>query len=165
MGVGSPGDAVVSLAFEAVGSVWRRGPTLEGHALCHEHAHQNFGFPTEPSGLPTYPLCDKEDEMGNHKLDNNTEEIDEQDDEERLERVAAIDVAKATGTVCVRLPHRSVPGRRTSRVFEVSATTNAIMALADELFETGIERVVIESTSDYWRGFFYLLEARGLCVW
>jgi transposase len=25
--------------------------------------------------------------------------------------------------------------------------------------------VVVESTSDYWRGFVYLLEARGLCVW
>ena len=29
----------------------------------------------------------------------------------------------------------------------------------------GIERVVVESTSDYWRPFFYLLEARGLTVW
>ena len=28
-----------------------------------------------------------------------------------------------------------------------------------------IERVVLESTSDYWRGFFYLFEARGLVVW
>src|SRR5664280_377670 len=25
--------------------------------------------------------------------------------------------------------------------------------------------VVVESTSDYWRPFFYLLEARGLVVW
>ena len=124
---------------------------MEGHALCHEHAHQNFGFPTEPPGLPTYPLCDKEDEMGNNELDKQTEEIDEQEDEERLERVAAIDVAKATGMVCVRLPHHSVPGRRVSRVFEVSATTNAIVALSDELFDMGIERVVLEATSDYWR--------------
>ncbi len=45
-------------------------------------------------------------------MGNNVDEIDEQDDEERLERVAAIDVAKATGKVCVRLAHRSVPGRR-----------------------------------------------------
>src|SRR4029453_19436203 len=29
----------------------------------------------------------------------------------------------------------------------------------------GIERVVVESTSDYWRPFVYLLEARGLGVW
>jgi transposase len=50
-------------------------------------------------------------------------------------------------------------------VWEVAATTNAIIALADQLTGQGIERVVVESTSDYWRGFVYLLEARGLCVW
>jgi transposase len=38
-------------------------------------------------------------------------------------------------------------------------------ALADDLAELEIERVVLEATSDYWRPFFYLLEARGLCVW
>lgn len=31
--------------------------------------------------------------------------------------------------------------------------------MGDELAEMGIERVVVESTSDYWRPFFYLLEA------
>ena len=31
--------------------------------------------------------------------------------------------------------------------------------------DQGIERVVVESTSDYWRPFVYLLEARGLRVW
>ena len=82
-----------------------------------------------------------------------------------LERVAAIDVAKASGKVCTRVPHPSVPSGAITRVWDVAATTNAIMALADELAELGIERVVVESTSDYWRPFFYLLEARGLCVW
>ena len=47
----------------------------------------------------------------------------------------------------------------------MATTTNAIVALADELADLGIERVVLEATSDYWRPFFYLLEARGLCVW
>ena len=39
------------------------------------------------------------------------------------------------------------------------------MDLADELTHQRIERVVVESTSDYWRPFVYLLEARGLVVW
>jgi transposase len=90
------------------------------------------------------------------------EDIDADGDEEMVERVGAIDVAKASGKVCVRLPGRQ---RRITRVFDVAGTTNAIIALADELTELGIERVVVESTSDYWRPFFYLLEARGLLVW
>jgi transposase len=95
-------------------------------------------------------------------MDHDVEEIDAGDDEDVLERVGAIDVAKASGKVCVRLPGKQ---RRITRVFDVAATTNAIMALADELAEMGIERIVVESTSDYWRPFFYLLEARGLVVW
>jgi transposase len=85
------------------------------------------------------------------------------DDEERLQRVAAIDVAKASGKVCVRLPGSG--GRRVTRVWDVESTTAAILALADELVGMGIERTVMESTSDYWRPFSYLLEAAGLRVW
>ncbi|MDA8289010.1 MAG: IS110 family transposase [Actinomycetota bacterium] len=73
-----------------------------------------------------------------------------------------MDVAKASGKVCVRIPGVK---RRVTRVWDVAATTGAIMALADELVDLDIERVVLEATSDYWRPFFYLLEARGLCVW
>jgi transposase len=93
------------------------------------------------------------------------EEIDAEDDEQIVERVAAIDVAKASGKVCTRVPHRSIPGRRVTKVWDVASTTNAILALADQLAEAGIERVVVESTSDYWRPFVYLLEARGLTTW
>src|SRR6266496_1975749 len=85
--------------------------------------------------------------------------------EQVVERVAAVDVAKASGMVCTRAPHASVAGRRVTKVWEVRSTTNAIIALADQLVREGIERVVVESTSDYWRPFVYLFEARGLCVW
>src|SRR5262245_62829472 len=67
--------------------------------------------------------------------------------------------------VCTRVPDHKVPGRRVTQVWQVAATTNAVMTLADELAGLGIERVVVESTSDYWRPFVYLLEARGLRVW
>ncbi len=92
-------------------------------------------------------------------------EIDTDDDEQIVDRVAAIDVAKASGMVCTRVAHPSIPGRRVTKVWEVKATTNTILALADELVEAGIERVVVESTSDYWRAFVYLFQAAGLTTW
>jgi transposase len=79
-----------------------------------------------------------------------------------IERVAAIDVAKAAGKVCVRLPGKS--GRRFSRVWDVPARTGAVTELAEQLIESGIEKVTVESTSDYWRIWYYLLEAAGLSV-
>ena len=93
------------------------------------------------------------------------QEILDEEHEQVVARVAAIDVAKASGMVCTRVPHPSSRGRRVSKVWEVSATTNAILALADQLAELNVERVVVESTSDYWRPFVYLLEAHGLSVW
>jgi transposase len=92
------------------------------------------------------------------------QEIEDEGHERILERVAAIDVAKASGMVCVRVPHESSPGRRVSRVWEVAATTGAVTGLGDHLACQGIEKVSVESTSDYWRIWFYLLEAAGLDV-
>ena len=92
------------------------------------------------------------------------QEIEDEGHERILERVAAIDVAKASGMVCVRVPHESRPGRRVSRVWEVAATTGAVTGLGDHLACQGIEKVSVESTSDYWRIWFYLLEAAGLDV-
>jgi transposase len=63
------------------------------------------------------------------------------------------------------VPHATKAGKRLTRVWQVGATTNQILELADQLAGEGIQRVVVESTSDYWRPFVYLLEARGLVVW
>ena len=93
------------------------------------------------------------------------QEVLDGEHEQLLTRVAAIDVAKASGMVCTRMPHPDVAGRRVTRVWSVSATTNAILELADHLVELDVERVTLESTSDYWRPFLYLLEARGVAVW
>ena len=92
-------------------------------------------------------------------------ELEAEEQEQIVERVAAIDVAKASGQVCTRVPHASIPGRRVTKVWNVQATTNAIVALAEQLAKERIERVIVESTSDYWRPFVYLLQARGLTVW
>jgi hypothetical protein len=76
-------------------------------------------------------------------------EIPDAEHELVIGRVAAIDVAKAAGKVCVRLPDKS--RRRFSRVWDVPARTGAISELAEQLIEAGIEKVTVESTSDYVR--------------
>jgi transposase len=93
------------------------------------------------------------------------QDIEDVAQEQVLERVAAIDVAKASGMVCTRLPHPNGEGRRRSRVWQVPATTNAILEMVAYLVELDVQQVVVESTSDYWRPWVYLLEAAGVPVW
>jgi transposase len=90
------------------------------------------------------------------------EEILDEEYEQVLERVCAIDVAKEFGQVCVRTPRAD--GRRGSKVFTVEASTGEILKLGESLLQQGIEMVTLESTSDYWRIFYYLLESCGLRV-
>jgi transposase len=92
------------------------------------------------------------------------EEIPDEEHEQITERVCAIDVAKQSGKICTRVPRAGAPGRRVSRVWDVAATTRAVTELGDHLVGLGIEKVTVESTSDYWRIWFYLLEAHGLDV-
>ena len=92
-------------------------------------------------------------------------EVQVDEHEQIVERVVGIDVAKASGMVCLRVPHETIPGRRVTKVWSVKATTAALVELGDYLRCQGVQRVVLESTSDYWRPFYYLLEAAGLTVW
>jgi transposase len=92
------------------------------------------------------------------------QEIEDAGHEQIVERVAAVDVAKASGMVCTRVPDEARPGRRRTRVWQVGATSGAVLELAGQLVSAGIEKVTLESTSDYWRVWFYLLEAEGLDV-
>jgi transposase len=90
--------------------------------------------------------------------------VEDEDYQLRHERVAGIDIAKAKADVCTRLPPARDGGRRASRAEEVPAEAKAILALAQRLLADGVELVVMESTSDYWRIWYYLLEAAGLAV-
>jgi transposase len=81
-----------------------------------------------------------------------------------IERAAAIDVAKGSGMVCTRVPG-SRPDRRRQKVWQVAASYHAVIALMDHLRSEGVQRLVLESTSDYWRIWYYLAEAAGLEVW
>jgi transposase len=95
-------------------------------------------------------------------LKQEPEEIPDTEHELVLERVCAIDVAKDSGKVCVRVSSRA--GRRVSKVWDVSARSGAVAELAEHLLAEGVEKVTVESTSDYWRIWFYVLESAGLSV-
>ena len=90
--------------------------------------------------------------------------VEDEDYQLRHERVAGIDIAKAKADVCTRLPPTREGGRRASQVEEVPAAAGQILALARRLLAGRVELVVMEATSDYWRIFYYLLEAAGLNV-
>jgi transposase len=90
--------------------------------------------------------------------------IDDEEHERVHDRVAAVDVAKDSGVVCTRTPHPSRPGARRSTVWTVKARMKAIRTLGRQLKKDGIEIVTLESTSDYWRIWFFVLEACGLAV-
>jgi transposase len=90
--------------------------------------------------------------------------IEDEEHERVHERVAAVDVAKDTGMVCTRTPHPSRPGARRSTIWTVRARMSAVRALGRQLKADGIEIVTLESTSDYWRIWFFVLEACGLVV-
>jgi transposase len=91
------------------------------------------------------------------------EEVDEHD--LQVERIAALDLGKAALEACVRVPHETTPGRRLQEVRGYATTTRALLGLADWLHSWGVTRVVMESTSAYWKGVFYLLEAEGFECW
>jgi transposase len=90
--------------------------------------------------------------------------IDDQEHERVHDRVAAVDVAKDSGMVCTRTPHPSRPGSRRATVWAVQARMGAVRQLGRQLKRDGIEIVTLESTSDYWRIWFFVLEAAGLVV-
>ena len=91
--------------------------------------------------------------------------IPDEDHEVVYERVAAVDVAKASGVVCLRTPDPQRPGRFVNRIWEdVPATRARIAELGGELLRCRVQMVTLESTSDYWRIWYYVLEGIGLAV-
>jgi transposase len=78
-------------------------------------------------------------------------------------RCAGIDVSKKDGKVCVRVQGRGRRGTSTT-VTTWGSTIGEILALAEHLRTERVSCVVIESTSDYWKPFYYLLEDQQLPV-
>lgn len=91
--------------------------------------------------------------------------VPDEDHEVVYERVAAVDVAKASGVVCMRTPDPGRPGRFVNRIWDnVAATRARIAELGQELLAARVQMVTLESTSDYWRIWYYVLESTGLAV-
>jgi transposase len=78
--------------------------------------------------------------------------IPDEDHEVVYERVAAVDVAKASGVVCMRLPDPARPGRYSNQIWDnVPAARARITELGRELLRHQVQMVTLESTSDYVR--------------
>src|SRR3954462_11840765 len=78
-----------------------------------------------------------------------------------VQRAAGLDIAKASLVACIRIPDGEGGWQIAKRKF--TTMTADLLALADWLGEHGITRVGMESTADYWRPVFYLLEPRFDC--
>ncbi len=89
---------------------------------------------------------------------------DEAEDALLVDRVAGIDVGKTQIEVCVRTPG-AAPGRRRQEVRTFATMTRDLLACRDWLAELGVQLVVMESTGDYWKPVFYLLEDDIERVW
>jgi transposase len=73
-----------------------------------------------------------------------------------IDRVAGLDVHKATVVATVRAP--GADGRRTSRTETFGTMTADLIALRDWLQASGVTHVALESTGVYWKPIYYVLE-------
>jgi transposase len=72
-----------------------------------------------------------------------------------FDRVAGLDVGKASLTACVRTPG---PRGRRSETRTFKTTTGALRVMRDWLIASGVTIAAMESTSTYWKAPFYCLE-------
>lgn len=73
-----------------------------------------------------------------------------------FERVAGLDVGKASVTVCVRTPGELRGRHSETRTFRT--TTGSLRLMREWLVECGVTIAAMESTSTYWKPPFYCLE-------
>jgi len=81
------------------------------------------------------------------------------------ERVAGIDIGKKMIMVTIRVPSKARKSGRQQETREFGTTRKELLALADWLRCWQVERVGMESTSDYWKPVYFLLEREGFdCI-
>jgi transposase len=89
--------------------------------------------------------------------------VEEVEDEPLFaERVAGIDIGKATVMVTIRVPGRA---RRQQETREFRTTRRDLLAMAAWLREWQVEKAGMEATGDYWKPVLFSLERDGVdCV-
>jgi transposase len=81
------------------------------------------------------------------------------------ERAAGIDIAKAGIEVTIRVPGDTRRGGRQQETRSFRTVGKDLLALADWLRCWQVTKVGMESTGDYWKPVYFLLEREGLdCV-
>ena len=81
------------------------------------------------------------------------------------DRAAGIDIAKAGIEVTIRVPSDTRRGGRQQETRSFRTTRKDLLALADWLRCWQVSKIGMESTGDYWKPVYFLLEAEGLdCV-
>jgi transposase len=79
-----------------------------------------------------------------------------------VERVAGLDVHKASVTACVRVPTET--GEREEHVETFATTVPSLLALSDWLDAHGVTNVAMEATGVYWKPVWAVLEERFECI-
>src|SRR5215204_1950677 len=79
-----------------------------------------------------------------------------------VERVAGLDVHKASVTACTRVPGEG--GRREEHTETFPATVPGMLVLADWLQAHGVTQVAMEATGVYWKPVWAILEDRFECL-
>ena len=77
------------------------------------------------------------------------------------DRVAGIDIGKATVMVTIRVPGEARAKGRQQETREFGTTRRELLALADWLRCWQVERAGMEATSDYWKPVLFTLEQEG----
>jgi transposase len=92
--------------------------------------------------------------------------VEEAEDEPLFcERAAGIDIGEQMIMVTIRIPSETRKGGRQQETREFGTTRRQLLRLADWLRAWGVERAGTESTSDYWKPVYFLLEREGFdCV-
>jgi transposase len=81
------------------------------------------------------------------------------------ERVAGIDIGKATVMVTIRVPSETREGGRQQEIREFGTTSRELAGLADWLRCWQVEKAGMEATSDYWKPVYFTLERAGFdCI-